>query len=98
MAYIGATQIGPVQFAIRSDDFKLIYYPNGDRVTEVFSLVDDPNEQVNLGPEGHPLAKSAIAMIVEHALAMSLAEGSGPIEFDRDTREQLKALGYLDSE
>jgi len=37
-------------------------------------------------------------MIVEHALAMSTAEGSGPIEFDRDTREQLKALGYLDSE
>jgi arylsulfatase A-like enzyme len=98
MAYIGATQIGPVQFAIRSDDFKLIYYPNGDRVTEVFSLVDDPSEQVNLGPEGHPLAKSAIAMILEHALTMSSAEGSGPIEFDRDTREQLKALGYLDSE
>jgi len=95
---VGATQRGPLQFAIRMREFKLIYYPNGDRATEVYNLVDDPGEQVNLGPWGHPLTESAIALISEHALAMTSAEGSGAIDFDRDTREQLRALGYLDAE
>jgi hypothetical protein len=34
-------------------------------------------------------------MVAEHARSTSSAEGFKAIDFDRDTREQLEALGYL---
>jgi arylsulfatase A-like enzyme len=95
-AYAGATQRGPLQFAIRLRDFKLIYYPNGDRATEVYDLVKDPDEHNNLGREGHPLAEYAVEKIAKHASVMSTMDHAEAIAFDRDTREQLEALGYLE--
>ena len=94
-AYAGATQRGPLQFAIRSRDFKLVYYPNGDRATEIYDLVEDPDEHNDLAREGHPLAEDAVEKVAKHAFVMSTMDHAEAIAFDRDTREQLEALGYL---
>jgi len=60
----------------------LIYYPNGDRETEVYCLTEDPDELANLRQGGHPLAENAIAMVAEHARSMSSAEKFKAIDFN----------------
>jgi arylsulfatase A-like enzyme len=95
-AWVGATQRGPMQYAFRSEHYKIIHYPNGERPDEVYDLRTDPGEQ-------HDLAGSQIPDVVEAMgeLRRRLAEArelpmTETIDLDAQTREKLEALGYLD--
>ncbi|MCP4658560.1 MAG: sulfatase [bacterium] len=93
---ISANRVGPVQRALRTRRFKLIEYPdNPQRPSELYALAFDPREQIDLsGRERGELNKAS------RRLARAWAElrdppATAPMELDSETRERLKALGYV---
>ena len=56
-----------VQRCVRTDDYKLIVYPEAE-VVRLFNLKDDPDEMVDLAdlPESQPIIKQLFAKLLEH--------------------------------
>jgi arylsulfatase A-like enzyme len=94
-AYLSANINGPRQLALRTDVYKLITYPDGERGDEVYDLTVDPFEKNNLS-EVDPDALAELKATLEAAgLAMTVAETEGPTEMSPEVIERLEALGYL---
>ena len=56
-----------MQRCVRTDDYKLIVYPEAE-VVRLFNLKDDPDEMVDLAdePESQPIIKQLFAKLLEH--------------------------------
>lgn len=86
---------GPQQLALRTDKFKLIVYPEGERGDEFYDLTSDPLEQSNLA-DTQPERVAELKSIMELARsAMVEADSQSPSEMSPETLERLKALGYV---
>jgi arylsulfatase A-like enzyme len=85
-----ASFYGP-RFAVRSGPHKLIVSPEDDE-EELFDLTADPGETTNVIAE-HP----EIAERLRHQLWSTLEQANDTsAELDAETRERLRAMGYLD--
>jgi arylsulfatase A-like enzyme len=94
-ALAGANQIGPQQRALRHGDRKLIRYYRGDRPDELYDLAADPGERQNLA-EQEPEDRERLRLRLEEAWERL---GEPPVtdaaRYDAETRQRLKALGYI---
>jgi arylsulfatase A-like enzyme len=79
--------------AVRTGRFKLIR--RQDRPHELYDLVEDPGERVDLAGEGRP-EEAALARLAETIAAERATTASEKIELDSQLVRELKALGYLD--
>jgi arylsulfatase A-like enzyme/Tfp pilus assembly protein PilF len=79
--------------SLRTSGYKFIQAPR----PELYDLVKDPREQVNIYDRGSSLAKrfeSELRSIQEKMSAKGV-EDRGPEKLDDDAREKLMALGYI---
>lgn len=85
-------------YGIRSDEFKYIYHAQGRRSEdEFFHLVSDPNERVNAIQE-YPISSAYYRTELKKTLKQlerfrSASKQNAVI--DRETEEELQALGYV---
>lgn len=94
-ALIGANQQGPRQRALRTHDLKLIEYLEPPERSELFDVLQDPQEHHDIAerePERLPLVRRLLRN--QLALLDDLPEAED-MEIDDETRRQLEALGYL---
>ncbi len=61
--------------------------------TYLYDLEADPGEQNDLYYDGHPDADRLLALLAGYVAGSSAAPGE--VELDDETREQLRALGYI---
>lgn len=95
-ALIGATQHGPKHRAIRSSQLKLIHYPGGERPDELYSLIQDQQEQHDLRTI-QPERTDRLARKLRYRWRRQIT----PLErrqgqLDPEAQQRLKALGYLE--
>jgi arylsulfatase A-like enzyme len=81
---------------VRTDTLKYVWSSNGK--DELYDLSSDPGELENLIGTGHGSPDAMRKKLEEWQRALpKVLEGSGEIpEMDRETRDLLKALGYID--
>jgi arylsulfatase A-like enzyme len=84
----------------RTDRYKLIVNVRSPEETELFDLSADPGESRNLygGAPDAPAAALKRAMdgvVAKLSREGTVASSAAPVELDAETREQLRALGYL---
>lgn len=80
--------------AVRSEGFKYIVHP--DAPPELYDLLADPGEQVNLF-DSRPDVVAELAPLADLAIAArERLASTQQVEVDPETVEQLRALGYLD--
>ncbi|MEO1088726.1 MAG: sulfatase/phosphatase domain-containing protein, partial [Acidobacteriota bacterium] len=95
-ALLGANHIGQAQRGLRSARHKLILHDDPRLRPELFDLEQDPREQQNLAPNA-PTLRDEMTEVLELAYGvLQRAEPGEAVELDAETREQLRALGYLD--
>jgi arylsulfatase A-like enzyme len=82
------------QRAVVDWPWKLIEYPREDR-RELFDLVADPDERTDLAGE-RPEVVSRLSSWGAARAAAADASDSSAVELDEETREALRALGYVD--
>ncbi|HEX9635894.1 MAG TPA: sulfatase [Acidobacteriota bacterium] len=93
---------GDWRYAVRSERWKLIYTPRSGR-SELYDLRSDAAETLNLAPLYPGLTqelKEAILRFVSeslqrHDLLLSGPARSTEIQLDEDSRQRLRALGYV---
>lgn len=81
--------------SVRTTEWKYIFAPLGTR-EELYNLVDDPGELINLVDTSNTVAQELKLQLLE---IMNKYESTRPavrIETDQLTTEALKALGYID--
>jgi arylsulfatase A-like enzyme len=84
----------------RTDRYKLIVDVRSPEETELFDLAADPSESRNLyGGPSDPRA-AALRRAMDGVVAKLSREGGSastaePVQLDEETREQLRALGYV---
>ncbi len=94
-AFAENTNVKTERKALRSERHKLVQTLGAGRL-ELFDLLEDPGEQINLAAELPDLARLMAAR-----LAAITGEGGGPRDqelpegIDAELRQQLEALGYL---
>jgi arylsulfatase A-like enzyme len=95
------------RFALRDPRRKLVYTqpgrtPFGEPIQggfELYDLVSDPAEQRNLWPEERLTARPLVADLEAFMAQIGRDSGAPPpdrVEFGRDERDRLRALGYLE--
>jgi arylsulfatase A-like enzyme len=95
-AFAENTNVKIERKALRSERHKLVHTVGRDRL-ELFDLLADPGEQVNLANQLPDLARLLVSR-----LNFITGQGSGerdeevPAGIDPELRQQLEALGYLD--
>jgi arylsulfatase A-like enzyme len=82
---------------IRSEGYKLIYTPRfGDPLWELYDLKDDPLELRNVYAQYPDIAERLKGKLLALLKANENgAESALPGRVDEDTRQELKALGYI---
>lgn len=95
-ALIGANQVGPPLRGVRTETRKLIQYPEDPFPDELYDLSADPGEHHDLAhAASEQLAELRELLTVTWSRLDLVDDDSGPVEFDDETRQRLKALGYL---
>ncbi|MBI4004252.1 MAG: sulfatase-like hydrolase/transferase [Candidatus Omnitrophica bacterium] len=83
--------------AVQDGDFKLIeVHTHDEERWLLFDLAQDPGEQHPLDVEAHPMGpplKELLASFQERAARMAVAPKT--VKIDRETRDRLRAVGYL---
>jgi arylsulfatase A-like enzyme len=86
---------------IRSGDFALSFYPQGEPLEELFNLRTDPQEFEDISnnePVTVKRLKDRYFQIVNESRNLSslfILDSKNQSEMDQETMEQLKALGYV---
>ncbi|MEM6796515.1 MAG: sulfatase-like hydrolase/transferase, partial [Acidobacteriota bacterium] len=94
-ALIGANHSGPQQRALRSSRHKLIEYEEDRLPPQLFDLELDPAERRNLIDRDSQRAEEMEEILGVAWGSLDRMEGEA-VELDAETREQLRALGYVD--
>lgn len=76
--------------SLRDERYKLVLAPR----PELYDLLSDPREMENLAPR-EPDRVRAMAETLLTRLAGDTGTSEPPIDLDRESRERLRALGYL---
>jgi arylsulfatase A-like enzyme len=84
----------PRRFALRTSDWKLVHNPD-DEEQELFDLRADPGETRDLSSE-HPDRVRELRAELEFIVSGDKAQQPDVEDLDPETREHLKALGYID--
>jgi len=84
----------PRRFALRTSDWKLVHNPD-DGEQELFDLRADPGETRDLSGEYPDRVRDLLAEI-DFIVSGDQAEEPDVQDLDPETREHLKALGYID--
>jgi arylsulfatase A-like enzyme len=93
---IYARNIDATQYAIVEGNWKLVYEPES-RATRLFDLTADPAEtQERNDDEKTAELLTNLLEWIETAREMGQVVRSETVEIDEDTREALKALGYIE--
>ncbi len=85
----------PDQRGLRTDQFKLIEYLDGDHPTELFDLTDDVGERHNLADQSSRRLARLRRLLDQRWTEMVPAPDAEDIELDDEERKRLEALGYL---
>ena len=85
---------GPDTKAITFGRYKLVRRYDG--FVQLFDLVSDPQELHDLSTERPYLVTQLRERIDQELAGVDVSESDATMEFDDDTLEQLRALGYLD--
>ncbi|MCP4658561.1 MAG: sulfatase-like hydrolase/transferase [bacterium] len=93
---IGGNTLVPEQRGIRTSELKLIEY-HGDRgrPSELYHVAADPREQRNLARQDQRRSENMSQLLIRAWARLREPPETAPVEFDRETRKHLKALGYL---
>ena len=91
---------GGDSYAVRADGWMFLHTLEGEH-TEIYNLVDDPSERINLS-EAYPEREDIMASMLVDWIRLAEANRPGrgtdqPVRLDRQTTELLKSLGYLHS-
>ncbi|MCB9466418.1 MAG: hypothetical protein H6682_22175 [Candidatus Eisenbacteria bacterium] len=85
-------------YGIREGDHKLIVVPSAKRV-ELYDLVADPGEKVNLAQRDASVARSLMVHMTDGFQVMAnlgqLYVAGGEAELSPEAKEQLRSLGYI---
>ena len=84
----------------RTERYKLIVNVASPEETELYDLSADPGEMRNLyggpsDPRAASLKRAMDGVVAKLSREGSSAPSTGPVELDAETREQLRALGYI---
>ena len=85
---------GPDSRAITFGRFKLIRRYDG--FVQLFDLRADPNEKVDLSAERPELVAELTVLMERELSGIDTSVSDETMEFDDDTLEQLRSLGYID--
>ena len=85
---------GPDTRAITYGRFKLIRRYDG--FVQLFDLNGDPGEMVDLSQERPELVAELTALMEQELSNIASSVSDDTMEFDEDTLEQLRSLGYID--
>jgi arylsulfatase A-like enzyme len=83
------------QVALRGRDWKMIYHLKTE-VGELYSLLDDPGETVNLVREEPALYERCRRLLLEVTQDRLSPRSAEPASIDEDTQRELRSLGYVD--
>ncbi|MCP4660592.1 MAG: sulfatase-like hydrolase/transferase [bacterium] len=93
---IGGNYFGPEQRGILTPELKLIEYPGGrGRPSELYDVAVDPREQRNLARQDQRRSEHMSQLLIRAWARLREPPETAPVEFDRKTRQHLKALGYV---
>lgn len=88
-------------YSLRSSEFKYIYYPWQKSRNEFYHLTTDPGEKEN-AISAYPVLSSyyrdTLLKVIEHSRSLKAMVNSGPERttvVDKETEEELRALGYV---
>lgn len=79
--------------ALRTNQHNLIWAQDG--ISELYDMVADPEELVDISAENQPIVDSLTATLDSWVQTHTAAEGDITPELDEDITKQLEALGYL---
>jgi arylsulfatase len=84
----------------RTERYKLIVNVASAEQTELYDLAADPGERRNLyggpsDPRAAVLKRAMDAVVAKLSREGRATSSTGPVELDAETREQLRALGYI---
>jgi arylsulfatase A-like enzyme len=82
---------------LRTERWKLIYWPRqGEHHWELYDLRADPLEARDSYAEQADTARAYQTMLIAHLLATEGVSAGAGSEMDRETKEDLRALGYME--
>lgn len=93
---LGSIQSGPRHRAVRTTDLKLIKWTNGELPEELYDLTSDPGETRNLA-SARPQLRAELEELFDFTWGqLEVATDARDLELNEETRQRLKALGYLE--
>jgi arylsulfatase A-like enzyme len=95
-AVSGSIGKGPRQRALRVDGFKLIDFPDGERLPELYDLARDPGETRSLHAVRPAEARERRDRLQWIWAQLGESPESAPVRLTPEMQEQLEALGYID--
>ncbi len=92
---MSGVRTGPVQYAMRTEDLKIIHYEDQKFNDRLFDLSIDPKEHVNRDDVYAEELERHVARLRAFIDAMILSSQDDASALDAATLRQLKALGYI---